>query len=100
VCSCAAGRTHQRAAWAAQVAKDSGLQRCLVYRQGAYGWRFDPNVKPYRGYRLMEAPPPAEPFQLEAPSPEAGVQELAHLGIDLYPPLLDAGTPSDFGGRS
>jgi hypothetical protein len=55
----------------------------LVLRQGVYGWRLDPAVKPYRGYRLQDAPPDAEPFQLEAVNAEAGRQELAQLGIPV-----------------
>lgn len=50
---CPAGRTNVRAGWAAQLAQDSGLSRVLVLRQGVYGWRLDPAVKPYRGYRLQ-----------------------------------------------
>ncbi|KAI3438095.1 hypothetical protein D9Q98_000537 [Chlorella vulgaris] len=76
-------RTNTRAGWAAQLAQDAGLQRCLVLRQGVYGWRLDPAVKPYRGYRLQDAPPDAEPFQLEAVNAEAGRQELAQLGIPV-----------------
>lgn len=50
---CPAGRTNVRAGWAAQLAQDAGLSRVLVLRQGVYGWRLDPAVKPYRGYRLQ-----------------------------------------------
>lgn len=42
-----------RAGWAAQLAQDAGLSHVLVLRQGVYGWRLDPAVKPYRGYRLQ-----------------------------------------------
>eukprot|EP00887_Chlorella_sp_A99_P002128 scaffold21.g2128.t1 len=74
-------RTSTRSAWAAQLAKDAGLQRCLVFRGGVCGWRADPSVKPYRGYRLFDPPPEPEPFQVEPLSPELGLQELAQLGV-------------------
>ncbi|KAL4452234.1 hypothetical protein ABPG75_007896 [Micractinium tetrahymenae] len=76
-------RTNVRAGWAAQLAQDAGLQRVLVLRQGVYGWRLDPAVKPYRGYRLQDAPPEAEPFQVEPINVEAGRVELAQLGIPV-----------------
>lgn len=78
-----AGRTNTRAGWAAQVARDAGLQRCLVLRQGVYGWRLDPAVKPYRGYRLQDVPPEAEPFTVELLNVEAGRRELASLHIPV-----------------
>lgn len=78
-----AGRTNVRGGWAAQLAQDAGLKRCLVLRQGVYGWRLDPAVKPYRGYRLQEPPPEAEPFQVEPVNVEAGRVELAQLGIPV-----------------
>ncbi|PSC72095.1 outer dynein arm-docking complex subunit 3 isoform B [Micractinium conductrix] len=58
-------RTNVRAGWAAQLAADAGLPHSLVLRCGVYGWRIDPAVKPYRGYRLQEAPPEAEAFTVE-----------------------------------
>ena len=76
-----AGRTSTRSAWAGQLAKDAGLQRCLVYRQGVYGWRIDPGVRPHRGYRALDPPPEPEPFTLEAPNLQAGWSELAQLGL-------------------
>ncbi|PRW57512.1 Heat shock 67B2 [Chlorella sorokiniana] len=76
-------RTNTRAGWAAQVARDAGLQRCLVLRQGVYGWRLDPAVKPYRGYRLQDVPPEAEPFSVEPLNAEAGRRELASLHIPV-----------------
>ena len=80
-----AGRTNTRSGWAAQLAQDAGLQRCLVLRQGVYGWRLDPSVKPYRGYRLQDAPPEAEPFQVEALNVEQGRHELALTGHGITP---------------
>lgn len=82
VLSCA-GRTNTRSGWAAQLAQDAGLQSCLVLRQGVYGWRLDPAVKPYRGYKLQDAPPEAEAFQVEAVNVEQGRHELAQLGIPV-----------------
>lgn len=72
-----------RSGWAAQLAQDAGLQRVLVLRQGVYGWRLDPAVKPYRGFKLRDPPPEAEPFQVEAVNVEAGGLELAQLGIPV-----------------
>lgn len=54
-----------------------------MLRQGVYGWRLDPSVKPYRGYKLQDAPPEAEPFQVEPINVEAGRVELAQLGIPV-----------------
>lgn len=65
------------------MARDAGLQRCLVLRQGVYGWRLDPAVKPYRGYRLQDVPPEAEPFTVEPLNVEAGRRELAGLHIPV-----------------
>lgn len=78
-----AGRTNTRSGWAAQVAQDAGLQHCLVLRQGVCGWRLDPAVKPYRGYRLQDVPPEAEAFVVEPLNAEAGRAELAQLGIPV-----------------
>ena len=73
-------RTGRRAAWGAQVALDAGLDRVLVYRAGAYGWRLDAAVKPYKAYDPWDVPPEAEAFQLEEAAPEAaGAAELAAL---------------------
>jgi hypothetical protein len=80
VCPCA-GRTNNRSAWAAQVAKDAGLQRCLVHRQGVYGWHFEPSVLPYRRYSMLDPPPDPEPFQVEEVDAEAGQLQLAQLGL-------------------
>ena len=80
-----AGRTNTQSAWAAQLAKDAGLQRCLVFREGVYAWRLDPSVQPYREYRLFDPPPEPEPFQVEALSVEVGQQDLAALGIPFLP---------------
>ena len=78
-----AGRTNVRAGWAAQLAADAGLPHSLVLRCGVYGWRIDPAVKPYRGYRLQEAPPEAEAFTVEPVSVETGRAELAQLGVPV-----------------
>jgi hypothetical protein len=78
-----AGRTNTRSGWAAQLAADSGLQHCLVLQQGVYGWRLDPAVKPYPGYKLQDAPPEAEAFQVEAVNAEQGLHELAQLGVPV-----------------
>lgn len=78
-----AGRTHSRSTFAAQLAADAGLQRCLALRQGVCGWRLDPGVRPYRGYKLQDAPPEAEPFAVEPLNAEAGRHELAQLGIPV-----------------
>ena len=74
------GRTHTRAAWAAQLAQDAGLARCLVFRGGACGWRGDPSVRAYRGYRLLDPPEP-EPARVDPFDAAAGAAELAALGI-------------------
>ena len=77
-----AGRTNTRSGWAAQLARDAGLQRCLVLRQGVYGWRLDAGVRAYRGYCLQDAPPEAEPLPaVEAVNAEQGRAELAQLGV-------------------
>jgi len=72
-------RTNTRAAWAAQLAQDAGLSRCVVYRQGVYGWRLDPAVKVYRGYKLFDAPPDLEAFTVEEADLDAGRAELQAL---------------------
>jgi rhodanese-related sulfurtransferase len=77
-------RTSTRSAWAAQLAQDAGL-RCLVHRQGVYGWRLDSSVKAYRGYKVGDAPPEPETFQVEEPDAAAGAAELHALGLG---PLL------------
>lgn len=77
----AAGRTNNRSAWAAQVAKDAGLQRCLVHRQGVYGWQYDPAVLPYRRYAVLDPPPEPEPFTVEEVDAEAGRVQLLQLGL-------------------
>ena len=74
-------RTNTRAAWAATLAQDAGLVRCVVYQQGVYGWRIDPAVKVYRGYKLYDPPPEPEPFLLEQPDFGSGTAELAALGV-------------------
>ncbi|KAK9829026.1 hypothetical protein WJX72_003487 [[Myrmecia] bisecta] len=74
-------RTNRRAAWAAQLAKDAGLQCCLVYRQGVYGWRLQPAIKAYKSYEKGDPPPEPEAFQMEAINVGAAREELAHLGL-------------------
>ena len=74
-------RTNTRSAWAAALAQDSGLLRCVVYRQGVYGWRLDPAVKVYRGYKMYDPPPEPEAFQLEQPDLAAAAAELAAFGV-------------------
>lgn len=85
-------RTNTRAAWAAAVAQDAGLQRCLVYKQGVYGWRLDPGVKVYRGYKLFDGPPEPEQVGGEEVDVVAGAAELGSLGI------LSTGTGSGMNG--
>jgi hypothetical protein len=77
----AAGRTNTRAAWAAQLAQDMGLRRCLVYRQGVYGWRLDQCVQAYKGYKVLDPPPEPEAFQLESIDVQRGLRELQALGL-------------------
>lgn len=72
---------NNRSAWAAQVAKDAGLPRCFVHRQGVYGWHYDPAVLPYRRYSPLDPPPEPDPFQLEEVDAEAGRLQLAQLGL-------------------
>ena len=80
-----AGRTNTRSGWAAQLAADAGLQRCLVLRQGVYGWRLDAGVRAYRGYCLQDAPPEAEPLPaVEVVNAEQGRAELAQLGVAVF----------------
>jgi hypothetical protein len=74
-------RTQRRASWAAQLASDAGLHNVLVYKQGAYGWRLDPNVKAYSSYEQWEAPPDPETVQLESVNVSAGREELEALGL-------------------
>lgn len=76
-----AGRTNNRSAWAAQLAKDAGLQRCLVHRQGVYGWHFEATVLPYRRFGVAEPPPDPEPFQAEETDAGAGRLQLSLLGL-------------------
>ena len=63
------------------MAKDAGLQRCLVHRQGVYGWHYEPSVLPYRRYAMLDPPPEPEPFSVEEPDVEAGRLQLAQLGL-------------------
>jgi len=76
-----AGRTNTRAAWAAQLAQDMGLRRCLVYRQGVYGWRLDQSVQAYKGYKVLDPPPEPEALQLESIDVQRGLRELQALGL-------------------
>ena len=54
-----------------------------MLQQGVYGWRVDAAVKPYPGYKLQDAPPEAEAFEVEAVDAEQGLHELAQLGIHV-----------------
>lgn len=74
-------RTNKRAAWAAQLAADAGLQRCLVYKQGVYGWRLQPEVKVYSSYEKGDPPPEPETVEIEAVDASAATNELIKLGI-------------------
>ncbi|KAL2631203.1 hypothetical protein R1flu_015889 [Riccia fluitans] len=74
-------RTCRRAAWAAQLAHDVGMERCFVYKEGVYGWRFDPSVLPYDSYEIGDAPPKPIDFEVEKVDPEAGRGELQRLGL-------------------
>ena len=57
-----------------------------VFAKGVYGWRVDPGVRPYRGYKALDPPPEPEPFTAEAPNAKAGWAELAALGV-MPPPV-------------
>lgn len=72
-------RTNTRAAWAAALAQEAGLFHTAVYRGGVVGWRLDPSVKVYRGYKLLDPPPEPEPFQLDSVDVGAGASELEAL---------------------
>lgn len=77
-------RTSTRAAWAAQIAQDAGFSKCFVHRQGVYGWRLDPAVKVYRGYRMFDPPPDPEKVAMEEMDAKAGYSELQVLGLSSY----------------
>eukprot|EP00891_Asterochloris_glomerata_P002846 jgi/Astpho2/2846/fgenesh1_pg.00050_%23_109_t len=74
-------RTNRRSAWAAQVASDAGMQHCLVYRQGAYGWRLHPAVKAYSSFERHDVPPEPENVQTEVADAAAAKAELSRLGL-------------------
>ncbi|DBA76812.1 TPA: hypothetical protein ACH3X2_008831 [Trebouxia sp. C0005] len=74
-------RTNKRATWAAQLAADAGLTNCLIYKQGVYGWRLQPEVKVYSSYEVGDAPPEPEHIDLDDVDPAAARAELIHLGI-------------------
>lgn len=74
-------RTNTRSAWAAQLAEDAGFKRCMVLNQGVYGWRFDPGVKAYPGYKLGQAPPDPEAFQVEEIDVHSAAIELQSVGL-------------------
>ncbi|GLI69717.1 hypothetical protein VaNZ11_014226 [Volvox africanus] len=76
-------RLGRRAAWAAQVCVDAGLERVLVYGDGVYGWRLEDRVKPYRAYDLGAPPPDPEPFTPEEPDEATGLEELHRLGLPM-----------------
>jgi rhodanese-related sulfurtransferase len=74
-------RSDSRARWAAQLATDAGLERCLVLRDGCAGWRFDACVKQYAPYEEGQPPPPPPPFALEEPDVSDGEEELYGLSL-------------------
>lgn len=74
-------RANRRASWAAQLAHDAGLPHVLVYKQGVYGWRLDPNVRSYQSYDKWEAPPDPEPCQIDTVDMDAARDELDDLGL-------------------
>ncbi|GAQ87376.1 hypothetical protein KFL_003480200 [Klebsormidium nitens] len=74
-------RTERRSTWAAQVAHDCGLRRVFVLSGGTNGWRFDPQVEVYDGYKEGSAPPAPVPFEVEKVDEEAATKELRDLGL-------------------
>lgn len=74
-------RTNRRASWAAQLAHDAGLPHVLVYNQGVYGWRLDPNVRSYRSYDKWQAPPEPDPCQVDSIDEDRARDELEELGL-------------------
>jgi rhodanese-related sulfurtransferase len=70
-----------RARWAAQLASDAGLERCLVLREGCAGWRFDACVKLYAPYAEGEPPPPPQPVSPEVPDLDDAEEELYGLSL-------------------
>ncbi|GLC58774.1 hypothetical protein PLESTB_001399800 [Pleodorina starrii] len=76
-------RSGRRAAWAAQVCLDAGLQRVYVYGEGVYGWRLEDSVKPYKAYDMGAPPPDPEPFSPEEPDEATGLEELHQLGLAM-----------------
>lgn len=51
-------RAERRSTWAAQVAHDCGLRRVFVLSGGTNGWRFDPQVEVYDGYKEVSTAGP------------------------------------------
>ena len=74
-------RSDRRARWAAQLATDAGLERCLVLRDGVSGWRFDTCVKLYEPYQECQPPPQPQPFELEEPDLSDADEELYGLSL-------------------
>lgn len=70
-----------RARWAAQLAADAGLERCLVLRDGCAGWRFDACVQLYEAYKEGQAPPSPQSFSLEEPDVSDAEEELYGLSL-------------------
>lgn len=50
-----------------QVAADAGLH-CLVYRQGAHGWKLDLTVQSYAPFLPGDPPPEPEHFEVRIAS--------------------------------
>ncbi|KAJ7526024.1 hypothetical protein O6H91_17G078200 [Diphasiastrum complanatum] len=69
-------RKNKRASWAFQLAKDAGIHRCYVYKQGTFGWRLDPIVLAYDSYDSGDAPPEPTNFTLETIDLETAELEL------------------------
>ena len=74
-------RRDARARWAAQLAADAGLERCLVLRDGAAGWRFDAAVLPYEPYAEGRPPPEPQRAALEEPDLSDAEEELYGLSL-------------------
>lgn len=71
-------RTNRRSRWGSLVLGEVGLEG-IVLREGSYGWRFSPDVKPYQSYEIFDDPPSAEEFTLEQPDLSRGASELAEI---------------------
>ncbi len=74
-------RGDARARWAAQLAADAGLERCLVLRDGCAGWRFDACVKLYAPYAEGAPPPEPQQFALQDPALSDAEEELYGMSL-------------------